>query len=171
MRLSSLLAVGLLAVIGSSIAACARRADPLAGAEEIQRRANEPAPFGQGILGYNIPLQRQNGIGARAVAQDGFLAISIQNLTPQSIVIGPDQFRLLEEDRTTTALTPQTHDLSGFGIRTVAPGDATAASVRFPGAPDLAGRVLVFQYPPAQVLIPIQIEAAAPVTVEAPPEL
>ena len=125
-----------------------------------------PRPFGQAIRGYNEPLSFTNGVGFRAAASDGgYLVISIRNNSAQPMVIGPDQFRLIEADRTTTPLEPGKVDLAGFAVQTLKPGDAVAVSARFAGSPELVGRRIVFNYPPLDVLAVVEVEPTTDVII------
>ena len=116
-----------------------------------------PGP-GEGVLGYNEPLVSQAQVGVRATTQGRLLAISVHNQSPDPIVVGPDQFRILLPDRRQYAFTKERNDLSGFPIREMAAGEKDVFTVAIGGMLTVEGMPLVYNYPPSEILLRVIIE-------------
>ncbi|MEQ8822263.1 MAG: hypothetical protein RLY93_18670 [Sumerlaeia bacterium] len=124
------------------------------------RPANLPSTAnGQAIAGFNEPRQYTKGIGIRAAAQGPLLVISLVNRSQETLIVGPEQFRLLESNRGTYAFSDRRDDLSGFQIRSLEPGAKDFVTVRVPGR-QLAGMPLIFNYPPMELLMRVPVERA-----------
>lgn len=128
--------------------------------EEIGQPRQRIAPPGEGVLGYNEPLVWHRGVGFRAVSSGDILAISISNRTSQPLVAGPEQFRLLLPTREQYRFETGRDDLSGFPVYEIGPGQSEVFTIRVPRL-EMVGLVLVFNYPPLELLERVRVERVA----------
>lgn len=128
--------------------------------KQYEGRLQKPAELGQGIFGYNEPLEDMwmNGVGLRAVAQDRAIAVSIHNRTGSPITMTPYQFRLLLPDRTLYEFKGDRNDLLWFPERPILHGGREVFVVGVPDLPQLIGLKLVYNYPPKKVLLRAEVE-------------
>ncbi len=162
------LATTLVAVLGLalSIGCGGKEADTT-----LAKAVESPEASQQAILGYNRPHKFVSGVGLRAAARENQLVISVLNTSDSPIVIGPESFRILTNDRRQIPLDNGTFDLSFFPIRTIQPGEFDIFTVVIPNLKSLAGNRVVLNYPPKNVLLPVVIEdaeASTSITVQDP---
>jgi hypothetical protein len=121
-----------------------------------------PPGRNEGISGYNEPLDWQNGIGVRAVARGDILMISVKNNTAGPVLVEPAAFRLITPDsRAPYEMEPGRDDLSGFPPRRLEPGQSDLFTAQLRGRDDLVDNALVFNYPPARVMLRVFVERVA----------
>ncbi|MDK2972481.1 MAG: hypothetical protein PWP23_2236 [Candidatus Sumerlaeota bacterium] len=114
---------------------------------------------GQGMSGYNEPLDWQKGIGVRAVARGDVLMISVKNRTKTAILVEPEAFRLITPDHAKPyGFDRERDDLSGFVPRRLEPEQSDLFTVQLREFDDLIGNAVVFNYPPAGVLMRVFVE-------------
>lgn len=115
------------------------------------------AEGGGAVAGYNPPHEYERQIGVRAAAQENTLLVSVHNRRDEPIIVGPDMFRIITPDGL-YAFERGRDDLSGFGIRELAPGEGDVFIVRVPRHMELGGLAVVMNYPPAEVIQRVFIE-------------
>lgn len=158
MKTRYLLNALLLAAITVCLFGCGKE-EPSAAEMLLSQKPEQSIPGpGQGILGYNEPLESQKSVGLRATTRGRLLAISVHNQSSEAIIVGPEQFRILLPDHRQYSFTKERNDLSGFPVKELESGQRDVFTVAVGGLPSVDGLPLVFNYPPAGILMRVQIE-------------